>query len=377
MYLDFVLQRLLILLSLIALSSCELVTALGEEHASVADTTEHWSTSISSRKLLANVTIDDGWVIEGVRAYSTRHFWPGRAQAHVTDATLITSGPNVGLWQAVPEDAAFMPQADRVFYQWVVSYRLASGQDILEATLDAPASLVVSCTQQQIDLTYDAIRLVMNGLQSSDGNLNLGFQGPAHFGPVSLQGQGVPFARQATVGGQLVPIFASDVSVLTPADPDLLLYAPRSREADETTDEYRAAITDAFPDSPYKLLGVAYGANHSSATRRPRLGCIPSDEWFVHEAGYHQADGGFEATPPNEAVLGEIAVSSGGAIMGQPPAWAPSPSETSPIWHPRLWDLHFWIAENGNGKPVMEINVPQGQVGIPVQGGFFEPETFE
>lgn len=374
---DSIFRPLLISLSLLALTGCELITALGEDHASVADKTEHWASSNSSRKLLAQITLDDGWVIEGVRAYSTRHYWPGRAQARVTEAALIANGPNEGLWQAVPQDASLMSPADRLFYQWVVSYRLASGQDILEATLSEPASLVINCTQQQIDLTYDAIRLAMNGLQSTDGNLNLGFLGPAHLGPVSLQGQGVSYARQATVGGQVVPIFAKDVTVLSPGDPDLLLYAPRPRVANESADDYLAAITDQFPDAPYTLLGVAYGASHKSATRRPRLGCVPSDQWFVHEAGYHQADGGFEATPPTESVLGEIAVFSGGVIMGMPPAWAPSPTEPSPVWHPRLWDLHFWIVDGGAGKPVMSVDLPQGQVGVPLQGGFFQPQTFE
>lgn len=367
----------LILVSLLAFASCDLVTSLGEEHASVVDKTEHWANSNSSRKLLAEITVDDGWVVEGVRAYSTRHYWPGRDQAHVIEATLITNGQNEGLWQAIPQGAYLMPHADRLYYQWLVSYRLASGQDILEVTSDEPATLVIRCTQQQIDNTHDQIRIAMNGLQSADGNLNPGYLGLAHLGPFSLENQGVPYARQATVGGQVIPIFGTDATVLSLWNPDLLLYAPRPREENESTDDYYDAITDIFPDAPYTLLGVAYGVSHQSATRRPQLGCIPSDEWFVHEAGYHQTDGGFQATPPPEDTLGEIAVSSGGDFMGTPPDWAPAPTEPSPVWHPRLWDLHFWIVEGGAGKPDMSFDVPQGQVGIPLVGGFFEPKTFE
>lgn len=375
--LNSILKHCLTFLLLLMVSSCNLANSLGEEHVSVTDKTEHWGSSSSSRKLLAEIIVDDGWIVESVQAYSTRHYWPGREKAHVIEAGLITNGPNTGLWQAIPQGASLMPPADTLMYQWRVLYRLASGQDILETTSQSPASLVINCTQQQIDNTYNTVRVVMNGLQSSNGSLNLGYLGPAHVGPFSLLDQGVPYARQTTIGGQIIPVFAKNTMVLPLGDPDLLLYAPRPREDGESASDYFTAITDILADPPYTLLGVAYGATHLSATRRPRLGCIPSDQWFVHEAGYHQLDGGYQATPPNETILGETAVSSGGPIMGMAPTWAPAPDEGSPVWHPRLWDLHFWIVNSGSGKPVMRFGVPQGQVGIELEDGFFYPETFE
>ncbi|MEM0945344.1 MAG: hypothetical protein AAGI70_15510 [Pseudomonadota bacterium] len=332
----------------------------GEPPVTIEDATAPWHASTAPRVLEARVTLGAGWEIDAVYARFTRHYWPGAAEAH--DVAAAETSPGSGLWRAAPTDATKFWNADRLYYQWFVDYKLPGGSDTLTvSTLGEgaePHSFVVGCTPAQVDQSFDAIRKVMNGLQLSGGSIgeNVRFALPAHFSSVCLANQGVPFARAD----------ASTTGV-TLEDPDLLLYSPANLGGLTESE-----LSDGIPDEPYELIGVGYGTFQNSTTRRPRLGCIPSNEWFLHEAGFHTPEGGMLLVEVDEEIPGETKIAS-----DLPPSWAPVPPINS-AWHPRIWDLHFWIAEGGDGRPVAAIDVPGGLPGLSLgEGVFFRPQTWE
>ncbi len=113
------------------------------------------------------------------------------------------------------------------------------------------------------------------------------------------------------------------------------------------------------------------------------MGCIPSSEWFLHEAGYHLTSGVMALRPPTESVRGEAVVDS---LSPDPAIEAPTPDNVL-MWHPRIWDLHVWLPESGNGQPTVSIYAPfdvpgaRACIDMPdpecTAAVFFKSETFE
>ena len=165
--------------------------------------------------------------------------------------------------------------------------------------------------------------------------------------------------------------------------PDLAMYAPRNQRAvNETRAEYFRRLTDILPDRPYRLAGWAYAQTQRDVRRRPSLRCIPSKHWFVHEAGFHRADGSFLPTPPRpERVRGETRVV---VMQDTLTAAALGTSLARPAWHPRIWDLHLWLDPRPECSaplscPVLiQIESPSPIVGLRTpRRTFFRSQTFE
>ena len=108
------------------------------------------------------------------------------------------------------------------------------------------------------------------------------------------------------------------------------------------------------PDGPYRLTGWAYIAPYTPGSRPPSRPCIEQDEWFVHEAGWHLRDGAMHLTPD---------------AAEEPPR--PLLPAGIHFWHPQVWDIHFWVGEDG--VPAVTFDNPTARTGglrLP-EGAFF------
>jgi hypothetical protein len=124
--------------------------------------------------------------------------------------------------------------------------------------------------------------------------------------------------------------------------PQVLLYAPAASSAQSDWADFDR------PDGPYRLTGWAYLAPFGKDLNPPAKRCIAASEWFVHEAGWHLMDGGMLLTPGATA--------------------EPSrPDAGGYFWHPRVWDLHVWLDEDG--VPSISYANPSGH-----EGGVVLPE---
>lgn len=306
-----------------------------------------------------------GTRITGVSVRYARHHWPGAERAHRAEARRVTG--RAGLWEVTPSAAVAALQADSLFHEWHVSYD-QSGRGQLNA--------ISTLQEQTVGCAAGAIRTSLINLQRAAGRFdvthphlvlpNLGYPAPTH-GMASLGRIGFSMARTGVAMGTSRVRFGV---------PDLLMYAPRPRRVNETRAAYRRALTDQFPDPPYRLIGWVHAQPQTSTQRRPRLGCVPSKHWFLHEAGYHQPDGGFLPTPPRlrERFVGETLVRTQQDIL--------RPNPFSGIWHPRIWDLHLWVdpdpACGPNCPPIVQRFAPIPVVGLSTPANTFPiVETFE
>ncbi|MEC8202969.1 MAG: hypothetical protein VX075_05675 [Pseudomonadota bacterium] len=163
-----------------------------------------------------------------------------------------------------------------------------------------------------------------------------------------------------------------DPSVLN--EPLLLLFAPRQRSNGGTNVYYLADMRDTTSaNNPYKLIGVAYTTGYDPDARL-LLGWVPSDAWFVHEAGYHLRDGRMRFSSITDGQTG---------TAGNPAPDLPIPGNAA-LRHPRLKGLHVWFDPAG-GPPILsifELNTettpddPTGPPSAPIFT-FFRPQTFE
>jgi hypothetical protein len=88
-----------------------------------------------------------------------------------------------------------------------------------------------------------------------------------------------------------------------------------------------------------------------SLSKVPEKPCIASNEWFIHEAGWHLMNGGMLLTP--------------GATAPPPP-----PDAAGYFWHPRIWDLHVWLG--ADGVPTISFEHPSGNTaGVQLPEGAF------
>ena len=309
-----------------------------------------------------------------VDATFARHHWPGRDQAHRVTAVFDQASRE---WRANPVAGAAR-RGDSLFVQWEVFYRrLAINQPQQTEVAVSPLSeSTIGCAQADTDLDLLLLQSTTQGLRVRNPETalpRLGYTAPTHF-MVSLRNMGFTMAKTEVAVG------ASKVRF---GPPDLAMYAPRNQRAvNETRAEYFRRLTDILPDRPYRLVGWAYAQTQRDVRRRPSLRCIPSKHWFVHEAGFHRADGSFLPTPPRpERVRGETRVV---VMQDTLTAAALGTSLARPAWHPRIWDLHLWLDPRPECSaplscPVLiQIESPSPIVGLRTpRRTFFRSQTFE
>jgi hypothetical protein len=163
---------------------------------------------------------------------------------------------------------------------------------------------------------------------------------------------GEPLAGWRLSHGHVVLASAGAVAVDNPRAkapmPPLLLYAPSPLSSPADWLDFDGA------DGPYRLIGWAYFAPYEPGAEPPSRPCIAASEWFIHEAGWHLMDGGMLVTPDATA---------------EPPR--PQLKVGIDFWHPRVWDIHFWIGEDG--VPTISFanpKAPGGGLHLP-EGAFF------
>jgi hypothetical protein len=202
-----------------------------------------------------------------------------------------------------------------VFFQWFVDALQPNGDRLLLAQSPQRSFRIGGFTAAQ----------TVQALQAAQTSIVARFDGPAtpeqHGLPTHLhrclRGMGMAFARY----GQ--PL----TGPLNLFEPQLLLYVTRE-------------------DASWRLMGWAYGREHTGLATHPIVSPIPWEAWFVHEAGWHPADGGFTPTPP-----------ASDTPRGSQAAAAPLvPVGPSGVWHPRIWDLH--VFRRDGGVPVVGIEDP-------------------
>jgi hypothetical protein len=231
-------------------------------------------------------------------------------------------------------------KSQAIEFFWVVELTQDNG-NIVKLAETEPQRFRISCPFGPVpDLLAD-----QNHVQSQFGGLDTiheihkqGYQETHNF--KTFQGMGVAFATTDV-------IFNADNHRPHLGHPDLLMFRPRPATAG-------ADAVDGDADEPYQLIGWAYaapfgkGAEQDSRLtpgspftidKRPRLGCIPYELWFAHEAGWHLLDGGFDVDETPDPEIG-------------PPGF----------YHKRLWDVHVWPTTTGNNQvPRVTIlnDVPQ------------------
>lgn len=323
----------------------------------VVDTTDPWLTGADDRVFVAQLELPEGAVVDDVQVRYTRHFWPGSDLANVAPAQQVGDSSE---WRAeAPSLLNGSPDADHLFYHWVVEYTDNSTAKTARSAGNGRHDFVIGCTEAQTESTLATIASLA-GTINDNYLLNPTYNGPAHFLPISLLNQGVPFTR----ADQLLPGLTVDVG-----KPALALFHPSPQESDESDDEYLIRITDMWPDPGSRLAGVGYGVTAVSATRRPTMGCLPSSRWFMHEAGIHTSDGLLTLYPfVDESTPGAQVISG----LQTPADWTDPPFGQ---WHPRIWDVHFWFVD---GEVVEGEDHPDGIPGASLpDGSFFVAETFE
>jgi hypothetical protein len=353
----------------IMLAGCELLQNF--ETPTISDTSQRWMSG-DSRVLTASVDVPQGYQVVAVYARYARHHWPGAADAHDVPAQAIGGGN----WRATPPLAQAALQADHLFYEWFVDYRLTSGTEVATVRTGR-RDFVIGCSDNSIAASINTLGVFLRAfddIENGAGMAGAGFFAVPH-GNTSLAQIGLTFVGASS-------IFSNDAVQMGP--PGLLFVAPRAQRSDETDAEYQALVEDPNGDTtPYRVIGGAWGKVMDSATRRPSMGCIPSSEWFLHEAGFHLNSGVMALRVPDETVRGETVIDN---VLPNAETSGETPDDVL-MWHPRIWDLHVWLPQDGNGSPVVSPYAPFAVPGARAcrdtpdpectAAVFFFPETFE
>jgi hypothetical protein len=286
------------------------------------------------KSLSANITAGgSGIVITRIEVRINRD----RDASRFTDATPLVFTAAAPLPQSgvvtinLPPTLIFR-RAQLVTATWYLDYMLSTGGTDT-ATVKDTVSRRMGCTAADVTTFLTSLQtIVTNPAQfpqtlSTVADFELLRQAryvPSHLFQ-SFVGQGVAFAR---------PFEAFTGVNFTPTEPLLLLYAPPAATL------AAAAAEPLIPDLPYTLIGFAY-AFHYDPSGPPSFDCMPREAWFVHEAGWHPASGGFFPQTFTEDNLGD-------SDPDFPPLIAnPGDLRFGAPWHPRLWDVHLFIRPGG------------------------------
>jgi hypothetical protein len=209
------------------------------------------------------------------------------------------------------------------------------------SNLQGPGERETGCTPEQRRealraLQAEVLRLAPRAVDSLERAVQPG-------GP--LAGWRLSHGLVVIDGGGAVPV--DNLAAKDPLPP-LLLYEPSPTSSPDDWLDFDG------PDGPYRLVGWGEIAPYRPGSGPPHLPCIAKSEWLVHEAGWHLMDGGMLLTPKATAA----------------PAH-PEHQSSGYFWHPRAWDLHFWIG--ADGVPDVSFHNPdarRGGVRLP-EGAFF------
>jgi hypothetical protein len=334
----------------------------------ITDTTTPWLGG-TARIFTARVDVPTGFRVDRISVRYARHFYPGAAGANLAphSASIGSVGLTGPVAVAAPGAAGF-PVSHALFYQWVLEYSLAvGGAPISRST--AVTRFVIGCPQAVTDAQLTAA-MMRNMTRFTTARavrppvaIATGYPLLPH-GRSSIRGNG--FTRSTV---PLATLLGAPPGLNRP---NLLFYAPRPQNiaGGELDVDYVNDVSDPNSiNNPYSFIGVAHTQLYDP-DNRPIMGCIPSDAWFVHEAGYHLSDGGMAMTRPDNDI-------PPGARNMQTPLPRPRPPNRT-IGHARLWDLHVWADPAGGTTPILRINRPGGVPGLRLPPrAFFRPRTFE
>jgi hypothetical protein len=159
-----------------------------------------------------------------------------------------------------------------------------------------------------------------------------------------LEGWSLSHGHVVIAGGMAVP--TDNLNAKDPWPP-LLLYSPSGKPEDWLDFEGE--------DGPYRLAGWGYFVPYSPGSSPPNfLRCVDAGEWIVHEAGWHLKNGSMHLTP---------------GATEEPPR--PDLEAGIHMWHPQIWDIHFWRGDDGT--PAVSFNNPNdkgGGLALP-EGSFY------
>jgi hypothetical protein len=183
------------------------------------------------------------------------------------------------------------------------------------------------------ELQRQVLSVAPRQIQSLDAAVKFGGQ---------LAGWDLTHGFVVLAGGGAVPV--ANLEAKDPM-PHLLLYAP--------SDSPEQWLDFNKEDGPYQLIGWGYVAPFIPERPPPVLQCVSDNEWLVHEAGWQLLDGGMLLTPDAKT--------------------EPSrpPNVGVYMWHPQVWDIHFWVGDGG--EPIISFNNPKdpgGGVELP-EGSFY------
>lgn len=317
-------------------------------------------------------------------ARSTKPTVPAALPARPVTTTSPAAAPSVTEIRSSPEmgDVNGALKADATALDAITSGNGFAGVSRFGVTSSAPSAAELAA-QNQARLDTDMLA-AQESIVSRFGTVHIaplslkvkqfpeeGSFMPAHLFDV-VGGMGFTLARVHEYGEGHAPNIN---------EPDLLFYVP----ADPTKPALGGSFTDLIADGDYVLSGWGYYADYTPGATPVMIGLsagttVPENEWFIHEAGYHTIDGGFEAfAPQNESWRGELA--------GAPPTSATAKPHKMPIGaHGRVWDLHVFRSDLYTGEdsaPTLGILAPEAMSSfyptetLNLNDGFFFPENPE
>ena len=343
-----------LVLSAAALTGCPQFDPNDFRQPTIDDITAPWLTAATSRIFTAQIDMPDGFRVDRLSVRFTRHFWPGPGRANI----LVAAGSTGVVGSTGPVSislgaAAGFPRSHALFYQWVLEFSVAAGGGVPLSVSTPLTRFVIGCPPVATTAQLTAA-MANNMTRFTTGR-------PAQLATRTAMGYPILPHRQSSISGNgftlsNLPIRmgaglaneAIDLDFFREGprlgQPDLLFYAPRLQRNGETLNAFLDDVS--APDTtnnPYTFIGVAHTQLYDP-DERPIMGCIPSDAWFVHEAGYHINSGQMFITPPTAPGDG-IVPGSANMLVRPPP---PRPAQRM-LWHPRLWDLHVWINPAAGG----------------------------
>lgn len=350
---------------------CKLIESV-PPRPTIEDATLPWTGSPGTHRFDARVTIQPPYELQSVEVRFARHWaqdvWDEK-QLELDWFTASTVGGDAEHYRAAPPNPTLFETNDSVRYQWVLSYTVAGG-DVINEEGTPVLRLIVGCSLEEEERQLRAAQeSILAQFDIPNPHTQLVVPGGGPILPhrfTSLGRTGVAFANttiprfeisfNTPLGSFAIPVPNRSLAP-TLDQPVLLMYAPRPKSAGESDAAYLAALRDGFADPPYKLIGWNYGTPYSP-TDRPKIGCIGSDRWMVHEAGWHMNDGAMSLVIPLEDVRGEANPPT--PIFPVPPPTSIAETQNFFFPHPRFWDIHAWVS--GDGLPSTDLFHPNENI---------------